>query len=234
MSRTWRELTAGRSMPPHATWPLSKRASGEAGHVEGQNITVEYYWLDGRYEGVPALMADLVRRQVALIATPGSNVAAVAVKTATATIPIVFGSADDPVKLGLVASFARPGGNATGVNFFAYEVTTKQLGLLKELVPTAARIAVLINPKTAFNVETTLQALQEAARALRLEIQLVEASTADEIDAAFATLARERADALFIQATDFTEADASNWRRWRCASACLLAMFRGKWWKPVC
>ena len=144
----------------------------EAGYVEGQNVTVEYYWLDGRYEGIPALMADLVRRQVALIATPGSNVAAVAAKAATATIPIVFGSADDPVKLGLVASFARPGGNATGVNFFAYEVTAKQLGLLQELVPRAARIAVLINPKTAFNVETTLQAVQEAARALRLEIQL--------------------------------------------------------------
>ena len=127
----------------------------EAGYVEGQNITVEYYWLDGRYEGIPALMADLVRRQVALIATPGSNVAAVAAKTATATIPIVFGSADDPVKLGLVASFARPGGNGTGVNFFAYEVTTKQLGLLKELVPTAARIAVLC-PSSRSNSSTCI------------------------------------------------------------------------------
>ena len=206
----------------------------EAGYVEGQNVTVEYHWLDGRYEGIPALMADLVRRQVALIATPGSNVAAVAAKAATATIPIVFGSADDPVKLGLVASLARPGGNATGVNFFAYEVTAKQLGLLQELVPKAARIAVLINPKTAFNVETTLQAVQEAARALRLEIQLLEASTADEIDAAFAALARERADALFIQADGFYGAAASNWRRWRCASGCLQAMSRGKWWKPAC
>jgi putative tryptophan/tyrosine transport system substrate-binding protein len=175
----------------------------EAGYVEGQNVTVEYYWLDGRYEGIPALMADLVRRQVALIATPGSNVASVAAKAATETIPIVFGSADDPVKLGLVASFARPGSNATGVNFFAYEVTTKQLGLLKELVPKAARIAVLINPKTTFNVETTLRAVQEAARALRLEIQTLEAGTADEIDAAFAALAREPADALFIQADGF-------------------------------
>jgi len=175
----------------------------EAGYVEGQNVTVEYYWLDGRYEGIPALMADLVRRQVALIATPGSNVASVAAKAATETIPIVFGSADDPVKLGLVASFARPGSNATGVNFFAYEVTTKQLGLLKELVPKAARIAVLINPKTTFNVETTLRAVQEAARALRLEIQTLEAGTADEIDAAFAALAREPTDALFIQADGF-------------------------------
>jgi putative ABC transport system substrate-binding protein len=175
----------------------------EAGYVEGQNVTVEYHWLDGRYEGIPALMADLVRRQVALIATPGSNVAAVAAKAATATIPIVFGSADDPVKLGLVASLARPGGNATGVNFFAYEVTAKQLGLLQELVPKASRIAVLINPKTAFNVETTLQAVQQAARALRLEIRPLEAGTADEIDAAFGVLAREHADALFIQADGF-------------------------------
>ena len=121
----------------------------EAGYVEGQNITVEYYWLDGRYEGIPALMADLVRRQVALIATPGSNVAAVAAKAATATIPIVFGSADDPVKLGLVASFARPGGNGTGVNFFAYEVTTKQLGLLKELVPRRLALPSFAHPRAA-------------------------------------------------------------------------------------
>ena len=175
----------------------------EAGLRPRPNITVERpSCLHARYEGIPVLMADLVRRQVALIATPGSNVAAVAAKTATATIPIVFGSADDPVKLGLVASFARPGGNATGVNFFAYEVTTKQLGLLKELVPTAARIAVLINPKTAFNVETTLQALQEAARALRLDPRQRLAPLM-QIDAAFATLARERADALFIQADGF-------------------------------
>jgi putative tryptophan/tyrosine transport system substrate-binding protein len=175
----------------------------EAGYVEGQNVTVEYHWLDGRYEGIPALMADLVRRQVALIATPGSNVAALAAKAATATIPIVFGSADDPVKLGLVPSLARPGGNATGVNFFAYEVVAKQLGLLHELVPKASRIAVLLNPRTAISAETTLQAVQEAARAVQLEIQVLKAGSADEIDTAFAALARERADALFIQADGF-------------------------------
>ena len=148
-------------------------------------------------------MADLVRRQVALIATPGSNVAAVAAKAALRRSRLSSAPPDDPVKLGLVASFARPGGNATGVNFFAYEVTTKQLGLLKELVPKACSHCRVDQSKTAFNVETTLQAVQEAARALRLEIQLIEASTADEIDAAFATLARERADALFIQADGF-------------------------------
>ena len=175
----------------------------EAGYVEGRNVTVEYHWLGGRYEGIPALMADLVRRQVALITTPGSNVAALAAKAATATIPIVFGSADDPVKLGLVSSLARPGGNATGINFFAYEIVAKQLGLLHELVPKASRIAVLLNPGTAISSETTLQAVQEAARALHLEIQILKASSSDEIDAAFAVLAHEHADALFIQADGF-------------------------------
>jgi putative ABC transport system substrate-binding protein len=175
----------------------------EAGYVEAQNVTVEYHWLEGRFEVVPALMADLVRRQVALIATPGSNVAALAAKAATATIPIVFGSAEDPVKLGLVASLARPGGNATGVNFFAYEVVAKQLGLLQELVPKAIRIAVLINPRTAISAETTLQAVQEAARVLRLEVQVLKAATPVEIDDAFASLSHERADALFIQGDGF-------------------------------
>jgi putative ABC transport system substrate-binding protein len=175
----------------------------EAGYVEAQNVTVEYHWLEGRFEVVPALMADLVRRQVALIATPGSNVAALAAKEATATIPIVFGSAEDPVKLGLVASLARPGGNATGINFFAYEVVAKQLGLLRELVPQAARIAVLINPRTAISAETTLQVVQEAAPALRLEVQVLKAANPAEVDDAFATLARERADALFIQGDGF-------------------------------
>ena len=211
-----------------------QRGLREAGYVEGQNITVEYYWLDGRYEGIPALMADLVRRQVALIATPGSNVAAVSAKVATATIPIVFGSADDPVKLGLVASFARPGGNATGVNFFAYEVTTKQLGLLKELVPGAARIAVLINPKTAFNVETTLQAVQEAARALRLEIQPQRLAPLMRSMQPLPPLHVNVRTRCSSRLTDFTEAAAFIWRRWRCGSACQRVMFRGIWWKPVC
>jgi putative tryptophan/tyrosine transport system substrate-binding protein len=174
----------------------------EAGYVEDQNVTVEYHWLDGRYEGA-ALMADFIRRQVALIATPGSNVAALAAKAATATIPIVFGSAEDPVKLGLVASLARPGGNATGVNFFAYEVAAKQLGLLRELVPKAVRIAVLINPRTAISAETTLQAVQEGARALGLEVHVLKAASPTEIDYAFAALARERPDALFIQGDGF-------------------------------
>ena len=136
---------------------------------------------------------------MALIAIPGSITVALAAKAATATVPIVFGSADDPVKLGLVASLARPASNATGVNFLAYEVAAKQLGLLHELVPDAVRIAMLINPRTGISAERTLHEMQEAARALRLEIKVLKAGSADEIDAAFLTLARERADALSIQ-----------------------------------
>ena len=135
---------------------------------------------------------------MAVIATPGTPPAALAAKAATTTIPIVFGVGEDPVKLGLVTSLARPGGNATGINFFVQEVTSKRLALLHELVPKAARIAVLVNPANAPTTETTLREAQEAARALGLQIHVLNASTIGEIDAAFATLARERADALLI------------------------------------
>jgi putative tryptophan/tyrosine transport system substrate-binding protein len=145
----------------------------------------------------------LVRRGVAVIATPGFPSGALAAKAATATIPIVFGVPSDPVKLGLVASLAQPSGNATGINFFVVEITTKRLGLLHELVPKATRIAVLVNPASPLVTEETLKGVQEAARALGLQIFILNASSIEEIDAAFAALARERADALFIAGDAF-------------------------------
>jgi len=180
-----------------------RKGLNETGIIEGQNVTVEYHWLKGQYDLLPSLMADLVRRRVAVIATPGSNPAALAAKAATATIPIVFGVGEDPVKLGLVASLARPGGNATGINLFNVEVATKRLGLLHELVPKAVRIAVLVNPANATTAESTLRYIPEAARAIGLQILVLNASTSREIDIAFATLVRERADALFVAPDSF-------------------------------
>jgi putative ABC transport system substrate-binding protein len=181
---------------PHAA--AFRKGLGETGYVEGQNVTVEYHWLEGYYDRLPALMADLVRRQVAVIATPASMVAARAAKAATATIPIVFGTAEDPVQLGLVANLARPGGNATGINMFTTEVTAKELRLLHDVVPKAVRIAVLVNPANAATAEPILRDAQEAAPILGLQIQVLNATTIGEIDAAFASLARERPDALFV------------------------------------
>ena len=208
-----------------ATWPLAARAQqpampvvgfvnagspdvvivagfrtglNEAGYVESQNVTVEYHWLEGQFDRLPALMADLARRRVAVIATPNGNLAAIAAKAATTTIPIVFSVGEDPVKLGLVDSLARPGGNATGANIFNNEITAKRLGLLHELVPKASRIAVLVNPANTPVAETTLRDIPEAARALGLQTHILNASTSREIEAAFAALVREQADALFV------------------------------------
>jgi putative ABC transport system substrate-binding protein len=179
-----------------------RKGLNETGFVEGQNVTVEYHWLEGQYDRLPQLMADLVRRQVAVIATPG-NVTTVAAKAATATIPIVFGVGDNPVRLGLVASLARPGGNATGINFFFQEVVAKRLRLMHELVPKAVRIAVLVNPANISVAENTVRDVQQAAPALGLQIQTLNASTNAEIDAAFATLSHEHADALFVAGDAF-------------------------------
>jgi len=174
-----------------------RKGLNEAGYVEGQNVTVEYHWLEGQYDRLPSLMADLVRRRVAVIATPGSTPGAVAAKAAT------FGIGEDPVRLGLVASLNRPGGNATGINFFVQELVAKRLGLLHQLVPKAARVAVLVNPANAPTAETTLRATPEAARALGLQIQVLNASTSREIETAFVTLVRDRADALFVAPDGF-------------------------------
>jgi putative tryptophan/tyrosine transport system substrate-binding protein len=180
-----------------------RKGLSETGYVDGQNVSVEYHWMAGQYERLPALMAELVRRRVAVIATPGFPDGAIAAKGTTAAIPIVFGVGHDPVKLGLVANLAQPGGNATGINFFAQEITAKRLGLLHELVPKAARIAVLVNPASPSATEQALEGVQEAARALGLQILVFNAITGGEIDAAFAALAHARADALFVAGDGF-------------------------------
>ena len=174
----------------------------EAGFVEGQNVAIEYRWAEGQYDRMEKLAADLVGRRVAVIAVPGPA-GARAAKAATSTIPIVFGVGEDPVKLGLVASLARPGANATGINFFAQETTAKRLGLLHDLVPKALRIVVLVNPANAPTAEATLRDIPEAARAIGLQIQFLNASTGREIEAAFATLVRDQADALFVGSDGF-------------------------------
>jgi putative tryptophan/tyrosine transport system substrate-binding protein len=191
-------INAGTSDASARSAAAFHKGLSETGYVENQNVTVEYHWLQGKYDRLPSLIADLVHRRVAVIATPGSGPAALAAKAATTTIPIVFGVGKDPVKLGLVASLARPGGNATGINFFTGELVAKRLGLLHELVPKAVRIAVLVNPANAPSAEATLRDVPEAARAIGLQIQVLNASTSREIEAGFATLVRDRADALYI------------------------------------
>ena len=175
----------------------------ETGYVDGNNVTVEYHWIAGQYDRLPALMADLVRRQVAVIATTGNNATALAAKAATSTIPIVFSVGEDPVKMGLVASLARPGGNATGINDFLTEVEGKRLRLLHDLVPKAVRIAVLVNPGNVVSAEGALQGAQQAAAAIGLQIRPLKATTIGDIDAAFASFAQERPDALFVAADAF-------------------------------
>jgi putative ABC transport system substrate-binding protein len=189
-------VNAGASDAPLAA--AFRKGLNEAGFIEGQNVTVEYHWLEGKFDHLPAVMADLVRRRVAVIATPAGNFAAQVAKAATTTIPIVFGVSEDPVKLGLVASLARPGGNLTGINFFSSEYNAKRLALLHELVPRAVRIAVLLNPANVPATESTLRDIPEAARAMGLQIHVHNASTMSEIEAAFATLVRDGAEALYV------------------------------------
>jgi len=179
-----------------------RKGLNEAGYIEGHNVSVEYHWLEGQTDHGPAVIADLVRRQVAVIATPGTA-PSLAAKAATTTIPVVFGVGTDPVQLGLVASLARPGGNATGINFFVNEVVAKRLRLLHDLVPKAVRVAVLLNPTNALIADSTLQDVQQAAATIGMQIQILNASTIGEIDAAFAALARERPDALFAAGDAF-------------------------------
>src|SRR5215470_12205918 len=172
----------------------------DTGYVERENVAIEYRWAENQVDRLPELAAELVRRQVAVFVTSGGPIAVFAAKAATTTIPIVFLINDDPVKLGLVASLARPGGNLTGVNIFTLELVAKRLELLRELVPAAARMAMLVSAGSA---ETTVRDAEPAARALGLQIQFFNVSTIREIDAAFATFARERPDALFVAGDPF-------------------------------
>jgi len=169
-----------------------------AGFVEGENVVIVYRYAENEVDRLPPLAAELVRRNVALIAAVHGPHVVVAAKEATAIIPIVFTVSEDPVKLGLVASLARPGGNLTGINFLSQELAAKRLELLRELVPGATRAAVLVNPANAGQTESTLRDVESAARAIGLQIQVLRANTSGEIDAAFATFERERPNALFV------------------------------------
>ena len=175
-----------------------RRGLKEGGYTEGENVAIEYRWAENQNERMPELAAELVRRRVAVIVTPGGAASALSAKAATTTIPIIFVVAEDPVRLGLVASHARPSGNLTGINFLSTELTAKRLELLRELVPTATRVGVLVNPANTTNTETTLRDVEPAARAMGLQIQVLNGSTSREIDAAFATFVVERPDALYV------------------------------------
>ncbi len=173
------------------------RGLGESGYVEGQNLAIEYRWAEGRYDRLPALLADLVGQKVDLIVASGGLAAAQAAKNATSTIPIVFIVGADPVQSGLVASFARPGGNLTGVSMLTAELNPKRLELLSELVPQAGVIALLVNPNNA-SAEATIRDVQEAARAKGVQLAILKAATEAEIDAAFAALVQLHAGALLV------------------------------------
>jgi ABC-type uncharacterized transport system substrate-binding protein len=183
--------------PGERAWVVAAFRQGltEGGFIEGRNVAIEFRWADGQYDRLPELAADLVHRNVSVITTPGTSAAGLAAKSATATIPIVFGAPGDPVRLGLVKSLNRPGGNATGINFFTSEVVAKRMQLLRELVPAASRIAVLINPSDPAN-ESTQSDVEPAASGLG--ILALQAVTIGELDDAFARLVREKADALFV------------------------------------
>jgi putative tryptophan/tyrosine transport system substrate-binding protein len=174
----------------------------EAGYVDGENVAIEYRWAEGQFDRLPALADDLVRRRVAVIAALGGPTQALAAKAAITTIPVVFLVGEDPVRLGLVASLARPGGNLTGINSFSGEIAAKRLNLLRELVPITTRVAVLVNAANASDSEMTLRDVQAAARTMGLQIQVLKASTRGEIDAAFAAFG-ERPDALLVGGDSF-------------------------------
>jgi putative ABC transport system substrate-binding protein len=179
-----------------------RRGLGEQGFVEGQNVTIEYQWALGQYDRLPAMAAEFVRRPVTVLTTTGGEPAALAAKAATSTIPIVFATGTDPVKAGLVASYNRPGGNATGINFQTADMEAKRFGLLHELMPQAKTVAFLYNPKFAA-AEGQLRDVREAARTLGLQINVLHASTDNEINAAFRTMVQQQTAALILAADPF-------------------------------
>jgi putative ABC transport system substrate-binding protein len=194
----------GSSSPDRFARPLSAFRQGlnETGYVEGRNVTIEYRWADGQNDRLPALAADLIRRQVNVIAAPGSTPAALAAKAATATIPVIFQVGTDPVAAGLVVSLARPAGNVTGVTNINTELVPKRLELLRELIPRANIIALLVNPTSPFITESISKDLQSATRALGLQLHILNASTERDFDTVFATFAKLRPDAMFISQSE--------------------------------
>jgi putative ABC transport system substrate-binding protein len=189
---------------PGASAPLTeafRQGLKDSGYVEGENVTIIYRWAEGQSDRFPALATELLHKRVAVIAAFG-NSAALAAKAATTAIPIVFSSGEDPVRLGLVASLAQPGGNVTGINTFATELAAKRLELLREMVPAATRVAVLVSPN-AVTSEPTVRDMSAGVRAMGLQVQVLNADTSREIEAAFARLARERSDALFVASNPF-------------------------------
>jgi putative tryptophan/tyrosine transport system substrate-binding protein len=197
-------ISAGSPGPVAHLIAAMREGLAEAGYVAGRTVAIEYRWAEGQYDRLPEMAAELVHRQVAVLVATSTPVA-LAAKTATATIPIVFSTADDPVKLDLVTSLARPGGNATGINFYIAELGlgAKRLGLLCDLVPGAARVAALVNPASAANAEAVTRDMAAAAAASGVPISVIEASDSREIEAAFATLVRNRADALLVGTDPF-------------------------------
>ena len=191
-------LLQATTAPDTATF---RQSLAEAGYVEGRNLGIEYRFAEGQYDRLPTMASELLRRQVAVIVAMGTP-AALAAKAATASLPIVFSVTEDPVNLGLVASIARPGGNATGVSFLLSELAPKQLGLLRELLPAASRFGLLVNPKNE-NAETITRDLKAAGAKISVEISVVQASNSHEIEAAFAALVRDKVDALVIGTDPF-------------------------------
>jgi putative ABC transport system substrate-binding protein len=190
-----------------------KQGLAEAAYIEGRNVAIEYRWADNQTDRLPALASDLVRQRVAVIVAPGPP-SALAAKAATTAIPIVFTAGEDPVRLGLVASLARPGGNVTGINWFGTELTAKRLELLRDLVPTVARVVLLVQPSNVNITELTVRNVETAARAIGVQIQVLNADTSREIDAAFATFDRERPDALFVGSSGFFNARRVQLAQW--------------------